>query len=313
LKKIFHQIKEFIQEDFSWKVYLSVACFLGIFITLNYYYEIEDVIIDKKENRFIRLALYLLLYSTAYYGTLGIYYIIEKKNLFTSREFFIKSFIAFLLISVDASFIFTESIISDLSGLTDVHELKYLRKVVNQAIPIIFYFFVLYLVHQFFDKNRKNLYGIAVKGFHWQPYFVMLMGMLPLLTWASFQQDFTREYPYFKYWEFQSVFNLSQLQLFAIYETFYLLDFINVEMVFRGLLVVGMIKCLGNKAVLPMVVMYAFLHFGKPPAETISSVFGGYILGAIAYKTENILGGFMIHMGIALLMDSFAIIQVQLF
>ena len=64
-----------------------------------------------------------------------------------------------------------------------------------------------------------------------------------------------------------------------------------------------MVKLLGKEAVLPMVSMYAFLHFGKPLGETIGSVFGGYILGVIALKKEHIFGGFIIHVGVAYLME----------
>ncbi len=73
---------------------------------------------------------------------------------------------------------------------------------------------------------------------------------------------------------------------------------------------IGMVQWMGKEAILPMVVTYAFLHFGKPFPETISSIFGGYILGIFAYKTENIMGGIFIHMAIALLMDVFAIWQL---
>lgn len=62
----------------------------------------------------------------------------------------------------------------------------------------------------------------------------------------------------------------------------YAWDFVSVELAFRGFLIIGMIKILGKGAVLPMAVTYAFYHFGKPAGETISSVFGGYILGIIA-------------------------------
>ena len=43
---------------------------------------------------------------------------------------------------------------------------------------------------------------------------------------------------------------------------FYLFNFFNIELLFRGVLVIGMVHYLGPKAILPMVVTYAFLHFG---------------------------------------------------
>ncbi|CAN5226073.1 hypothetical protein BH23BAC1_BH23BAC1_38320 [soil metagenome] len=58
-----------------------------------------------------------------------------------------------------------------------------------------------------------------------------------------------------------------------------------------------------------MVVLYAFYHFGKPPGETIGSIFGGYILGVIAMYTRSVMGGVLLHVGIAWLMDGFAFLQ----
>jgi hypothetical protein len=58
-----------------------------------------------------------------------------------------------------------------------------------------------------------------------------------------------------------------------------------------------------------MVVVYAFLHFGKPAGETISSIFGGYILGILAFQSRNIFGGLIAHLGVAWGMEYFAYLQ----
>jgi membrane protease YdiL (CAAX protease family) len=97
----------------------------------------------------------------------------------------------------------------------------------------------------------------------------------------------------------------------AGYEIAYALDFITVEFLFRGFMVIGLMSMIGRGAVLMMAVTYCFLHFGKPPVEAISSIFGGYILGVIAYETKSIWGGIVIHVGIALSMEIAAYIQKQ--
>jgi len=93
----------------------------------------------------------------------------------------------------------------------------------------------------------------------------------------------------------------------VIFEMVYVSNFLTTELLFRGFLVIGMVKYLGKDAILPMVACYAVLHFGKPLGETISSVFGGYILGVIAFYSKNIWGGVFIHGGIALLMELFSL------
>lgn len=58
-----------------------------------------------------------------------------------------------------------------------------------------------------------------------------------------------------------------------------------------------------------MVATYAFLHFGKPMTEAISSVFGGYILGIIFLYNRNVWGGVIIHMGVAWVLELFGYLR----
>jgi hypothetical protein len=308
LKEILLYIKEFVRKDYSFSTYLTVFLFLSFSITLNYCFDIENGIINEQGNRILRFFLYLLLYSTAYYGTLFIYYVVEKVNYFSSKKVILISSIAILLLSFDGAFVLTREILQSYLPLT-ADEAKYLTKIINQSFPTFTYIIgILFLSHKY-NPGAENLYGFSIKGFHWKPYILMLLGMLPLIVWASFQQNFTDIYPFFKFWNASPIFGLSQKLLFSFYEFFYLLNFLNVELLFRGLMIIGIMRYMDHKAVLPMVVLYAFLHFGKPTAETISSVLGGYILGVLAYQTENIFGGLVIHVCIALLMDIAAILQ----
>jgi hypothetical protein len=95
-----------------------------------------------------------------------------------------------------------------------------------------------------------------------------------------------------------------------IYESIYAFDFVWVEFLFRGILVLGLFSVLGKDAIIPMVSMYCFLHFGKPLGEAISSIFGGYVLGVLAIYSRSIVGGCFLHMGVALSMDIFALMRL---
>jgi len=82
------------------------------------------------------------------------------------------------------------------------------------------------------------------------------------------------------------------------YEFLYALDFFNVELVFRGFLVIGLIKVLGKDAIIPMVTLYCIIHFGKPLGEIISSIIG-VIFWESSPSTPRYLGGVIAHIGIA--------------
>ena len=94
-----------------------------------------------------------------------------------------------------------------------------------------------------------------------------------------------------------------------IYEFFYGIDFLWVEWIVRGALIIGLYKIMGENVLLPVTVFYCTIHFGKPMAEAISSILGGYVLGIFAIRTNTIYGGFMIHAGIAWMMELAAFIQ----
>jgi membrane protease YdiL (CAAX protease family) len=88
-----------------------------------------------------------------------------------------------------------------------------------------------------------------------------------------------------------------------LYELSYGSDFVSVELFFRGFLILAFIKVAGKDAILPMACFYCTIHFGKPLGECISSYFGGMILGIVVYNTRSIIGGLIVHLGIAWLME----------
>lgn len=308
MKKLITYIVDFVRRDFSLATYLLVALFLSIGIFLNYHFHIEREIIHAQSNPLVQFFLYLLLYCLAYYGVFFIYVFTKKKNFFSDKGILFKPFLALLLVAFDRAFELNPDLLFQVFQI-NFTEAQYLAKVFNIVVPSFFYLFGIYLIYKNFEKKADSIYGLSLRKFDIVPYFYMLLCMLPLLVSASFRPDFTAQYPFFKYWNFSEAFGWSPRQLFSFYEFFYLANFVNIELSFRGLLVIGMMRLIGTEALLPMVVTYAFLHFGKPYPETISSIFGGYILGVFAFKTENIMGGIFIHMAIALLMDLLAIAQ----
>ena len=310
MKTFITYLKDFIQTDFNWKTYSSIFLFLSIAIFTNYYFDLKNSLFDCQKNSIFRFLLYLSLYSTAYYGTLTIYLLTTKINYFNNKSLLIKSFSALLLIAFDSSFKITaEDLSYSLSFASE--QASYCSKILNLLLPIVAYIIGFFILRNQFDKNAKHLYGLTTQDFHWKPYSLLLFIMVPFIAIASFQADFTTQYPFFKYWLFEPSFGLTQKQQFYAYESLYLFNFVNIELLFRGVLVIGMVHYLGPKAILPMIVTYTFLHFGKPPLEAISSALGGYILGVIAFRTTTIFGGILLHIGIALLMDLFAIQQLR--
>lgn len=158
-------------------------------------------------------------------------------------------------------------------------------------------------------KHDPTCYGVTLKGFDAKPYALSMSILVPLAFWASFQPAFLVQYPTYKPGRAEVYLGVSEWVTVLPYELVYGFDFSFVELYFRGFLVIGLARWLGRSAVLPMVAMYAVLHFGKPLPETIGSIVGGYILGVFAYNSRSIAGGILLHLGLAWTMEAMAFLQ----
>ncbi|TAE50931.1 MAG: CPBP family intramembrane metalloprotease, partial [Bacteroidetes bacterium] len=136
-----------------------------------------------------------------------------------------------------------------------------------------------------------------------------LLLMVPLVLAASFESGFINYYPTLRPGQVARLEHIPAWAAYLLYNTVYASDFVWEELIFRGFLIIGMAGVLGRGAVLPMSVIYCFRHFAKPPGEAISSIFGGYILGVFALRSRSVMGGVMVHVGVALLMELAALLQ----
>jgi hypothetical protein len=151
--------------------------------------------------------------------------------------------------------------------------------------------------------NPWEAAGLTTRNFNARPYFLLLLLLVPLIALAATQHDFLRVYPKVRNIAFVNGLAHPAWPWKLLYELSYGLDFLSIEIFFRGLLVIGLARYAGANVVLPMAAFYCTIHFGKPLGECISSFFGGLILGVLALRTRSILGGLMVHLGLAWMME----------
>jgi hypothetical protein len=281
---------------------------VGTLIGLNYRFDVEDSFIDSYYGKYIRILLYFGIHAIAYFGVLLLIWIHDRKNVSFSWLFWLKSIAGLLILGVDRS-IFPMISKVLLNGLPYQTHPFYL-KILYNSYGLVTILFMLVIMKFCFDRKEKfGIYGLRFKKVDYRPYLIMFLMMVPIVYIATYLPDFLNYYPTYKRTggaSFSMYYGFPEVVSKIFYETVYLFDFLNTEVFFRGFLVIGMSKLLGKNVILPMAATYAVLHFGKPMGETISSVFGGYILGIIALYSRNIWGGVFIHGGIAFLMEIFA-------
>ena len=79
------------------------------------------------------------------------------------------------------------------------------------------------------------------------------------------------------------------------------LDLIGWEFFFRGWILFGYARKFGAEALWLQAVPFALAHIGKPEIETLSTIFGGFAFGWVAWRTRSFLYPFLIHWYIATL------------
>ncbi|WP_126974243.1 CPBP family intramembrane glutamic endopeptidase [Gynurincola endophyticus] len=159
----------------------------------------------------------------------------------------------------------------------------------------------LYMVWRFYLHKPKKL--SPVKNNQQLLIIAFVIVFIPVLFYLKQQPAFQIAYPKLK--AIAGLKDQTGYWLYAFtFETFYLLDFVTIEVLFRGLLLQFFLHY--KKArdyIIPMALVYGAIHLGKPLLECISSFFGGLLLGYLTYRTNEIYQGILIHVYIALAME----------
>lgn len=298
--------KEMVREHFVSKKLLFLLVFLSISIFINFYFSFEKNVLYPLAKNFSGILWYMLFYSFAYF-TLLAWVLKDKKDIWKSKRLWLLSLGVVFSLSVSATYFYISPIVHSLQDSTHVYVLRKLlvniRNIFFVALPAI-------LLWKYLKSKGDAFFWFSFKKIKFRTYLLFLMPVVVLAFIASYSASFLSTYPTFKPQLSTDFLGIAKSCWIWIYETVYVFDFVWVEFLFRGILVLGLFSVLGKDAIIPMVSMYCFLHFGKPLGEAISSVFGGYILGVLAMYSRSIVGGCFLHMGIALSMDILALIKI---
>jgi len=294
MKSIFQYIRRYLSETDK-RILIPVSIFTAVLVFINYTMGLDTAI--RKNNSFpVKLICWYAVFLVAF----AIPYLLThlfKPFVYPGK----KRFLFFLLI---APLIFAVKISLDIPFYfsDNLNWNNYWEHIIYWPLLLLIVAVILFIFWKSFDNNQP-FYGIKTTMIDWKPYLLMLLIMLPLIAAASTQPDFLSVYP--KLNAIAGIENEPGLRWWhkLVFEFSYGTDFIGIELFFRGFLVLAFIKWFGTEAILPMACFYCTIHFGKPLGECISSYFGGIILGVVVYHTQSIIGGLIVHLGIAWMME----------
>lgn len=312
MNQIWSYFFKYVREHFHLGLYLSVAAFLIVCTYVNFTYDFEDGIIDAYHKTWRHWAYMSMFMGFPFLMTCMLLYVFGiNRTWVKSREFWLLFGFGFVLLGLSRTLYYHYALIEHL----DAVDYNFARKVLWRAKSFFTVFIPLMLFYHYYEKNRdkeKNWYGLSFRQTDFKPYAILLLAVVVGIGLASFMSDLTNYYP--RYIpsggsRFAQKHDLDEWIAVFIYESVYGANFLNVELFFRGFLVIGFTRVLGGQAVLAMVGSYVFLHYGKPMAEAISSAFGGYLIGILAYYSKRIWGGVILHVALAWSMEFFAWLQ----
>lgn len=306
MRKIWKFLLHHVREDFHAGQYLATAILLAVCLLFNYAVNFEDYYLESLGG-FRKYAAYFFFYGIPYFSAIWIFATFKKqKHIFREKDFWTGSIFGIAVLSLDASLPYLDDFLNYLSNPMIQN---WLYKVVLNGISFLTVVLPILIFYYTHDRSEGHRYGLSFHQFDARPYFLMLLIMLPLIVLVSYNPAFIRQYPMYKVSSAHIYLGVPEWVTVAIYETAYGLDFITVEYLFRGFMVLALAKFLGRSAVITMAVVYCVLHFGKPAGEAMSSIFGGYLLGVVAYETKSVWGGIIVHMGIAWMMEIVAFVR----
>mgnify|MGYP006935316535 CR=1 FL=1 len=304
MKQIFLQLIDYNKKYLEWKLYSSLAVLLAVLMWFNYTYNIEDGYLHLIDNFWEKWLGMFLFQSIPYLlAVILLAFFTRKREWVKSVGFWMKFILGFSILALDRS----SNVWSIASTYFNGNDALFVFKILSNLKSFIVLILPLGLFYLITENDKtKNFYGLISRDFNPRPFLILLAIASSFIIIGGFIGDIQSFYPmYLKSGgpKFAIEHNLAAWIPMLMYELPYGIDFISVEMFFRGFLIFAFYRYLGPYVVIPMIVTYCVLHFGKPLTESISSVFGGYILGIIALNHKSIWGGVIIHMGVAWMME----------
>lgn len=302
MRQLYSAVTDFVNNDFSWPIYGLTMLFLTCAMFVNYSSSIDINLFEIRSGFLPRLGYYGFLFGGTYFATALIASVGAKKNFLKDWRFWVLGGLFVFIATVPKLHIL--KLIDVRAYNFSLHEMVFVSKCHFFVHQMIISLAGLGLIKLFFHKWAKIEYGFRADWKTLKPYFFVLAIVAPLIIVASFFPDFQKAYPQYKPWNYAAVFDLSIMQQAFIFEPSYATGFVAVEAIFRGALAITMVQIMGSRAVLAMASFYCVFHFGKPAGEAVGAFFGGYALGVLAIHSRSVFGGLIVHLGVAMLMET---------
>lgn len=186
-------------------------------------------------------------------------------------------------------------------------EMQRVRQLISFASGMLLLVAVPFALIRLRFKERLHAFGLGRGDVRLGVTFASVLFAISLLPFlfASRDQGMWREYPLVYQGmtpeQLRQGFSWSS---FVVYELLYSTFFFVIEFIFRGYLLFGLRKWIGNYAVLVQLLPYTVWHLPKPFVELIGTPLWGIAVAAISLRVGSIWYVFFVHWLLNVLMDT---------
>ncbi|MBN1533651.1 MAG: CPBP family intramembrane metalloprotease [Spirochaetes bacterium] len=286
---------------------LCATLFIAFSLFVNYGWHFEGRAISSIESCYGLFLFYMAFFSFPYAVSMALHAAFHReRGHLRDPGFYLLSLIIVAGLAFEASTDIGPSVAGGIAGQRYAH---LFALCVNNLMQALLWFIPAFCYWYVRDRGRMAMYGFMKKGFPLYPYALMLLALAPLVVFFSGGGDFLRAYPRYALSGIPA--DAGNAGWLFLFETCYGLAYVSVELYFRGFMVMALRRYLGHGAIVPMAVVYCYIHFQKPFMEALSSFFGGMILGVISCYGGSIYGGIIVHLGTAWMMEAAALWRLQ--
>lgn len=311
---IVQYVRQYFRSEWNPRLFGATTALLTVSFAVNYGFSFETHVVRRLTTPWEQAAFFYGFYAVPYLFTLLFWCSSTNRwGVLHDRRFWFLFQLCFITLSAYVAlhnvpyFLLQQdaSAYSIFPRILHTYIVRYASNLLPGVIAVV-PLWVYWYIH---DRSTSHFYGFSTSNIRLRTYAAILLLLAPLILAASFSPDFREAYPRYKFGLPTTLPAAEQHALVGLFQVCYGFDFVFVELFFRGFMVMAFARFLGSGAILPMVVVYAFIHFQKPLGEALGSIGGGLALGIISYNTKSIYGGVILHLGVAYLMEMAGTLQ----
>ena len=190
--------------------------------------------------------------------------------------------------------------------IADRGQLVYMTAILRNMARFVISFIVPLILIKWPLRAKFRDYGLGLGDWRFglKITLIFVIVMLPIVWFVSASESFARTYP-------ACPGVKDDWGRFLIFAGTYFFYMTGWEFLWRGFTLFGLKEKLGYYAIFVQTIPFVILHFGKPSAESFSSIFAGLALGVLSWRSRSFWYAMLTHTAIIIAINTVAVLRFR--